>query len=181
MMRLLAIFLTVLLLSGCIAVPEQLAGEYPQITPQDSGQGNINTRIRWGGMIIDTRPEEDQTCFEILSKRLDRSMRPLDEDQTGGRFIACKEGFLDPEVYTKGREVTLTGVINGSDIRKVGEFDYRYPLVNVQFLTLWEQRPDVVVYEQDWHYRPYYWHSPFYYSRPYPIIRAHPKAEPESG
>lgn len=164
-----ALLLTALLLSvGCTSIPVQLEGEYISLTPEKVTETDIKTAVRWGGIVLETRPEEDFTCFEILSRQLNKSMRPVYSDQADGRFIACKPGFYDPEVFEKGREVTLTGEIIYMDTRKVGEYDYQYPVVDIEFLSLWPVRRQYVYVHA--HYSPYYWHYPpygFRYRYPY--------------
>jgi outer membrane lipoprotein len=155
-----AILLATLVISACTSIPVQLKGDYPALKPGDTGMSMLDTRVRWGGVILETRPEESHTCFEILSRELLTSMRPARTDQTQGRFIACKPGFYDPEVFKKEREVTLTGKIIHIDSRRVGEYDYRFPIVDIEFMTLWPVRREAVyVYTA---YRPYYWHYPYY-------------------
>jgi outer membrane lipoprotein len=155
------------LVMACTSVPEQFQGEYPPVEPVQVGVYDIGLDIRWGGVILETRAGKEETCFEILSRELSKSMRPRNTEQTAGRFIACKEGFHDPEVFAKGREITLTGRISAMDTRKVDEFDYRYPVVDAYFVTMWPKRPDVVVYNRhDPFYNPWYWGS-FYYPYPY--------------
>ena len=158
-----ALLLASLLLSvGCTSIPVQLEGDYTSLTPQNATETDIKTAERWGGVVLETRPEEDFTCFEVLSRQLNKSMRPVYSDQDGGRFIACKPGFYDPEVFEKGREVTLTGEILYMDTRKVGEYDYRYPVVDIEFMSLWPVRRNFVyvgVYDP---FHPYYWHYPPY-------------------
>lgn len=153
------ILMSTLLLSACTSIPEQLQGDYTSLIPKDVAEADMETAVRWGGVVLETRPETDYTCFEILSKSLQTSMRPKKSDQTEGRFIACKPGFYDPEVFKKGREVTLTGEIIHLDVRKVGEFDYHFPVVDFDFMILWPKLRDRVYYD---HYRPYYWHYPYY-------------------
>jgi len=157
-----------LLSVGCTSIPVQLEGDYTSLTPEKATETHVKTAVRWGGIVLETRPEEDFTCFEVLSRQLSRSMRPVYSDQDGGRFIACKPGFYDPEVFEKGREVTLTGEIIYMDTRKVGEFDYHYPVVDIEFMSLWPVRRErVYVYGP---YNPYYWHYPpygFHYRYPY--------------
>ena len=162
--------MTGLLLTACTTIPEQLKGDYASLTPKNSTEDNLETPVRWGGAILETRPEDNYTCFEILSKQLQTSMRPENSDQAGGRFIACKPGFYDPEVFKKGREVTLTGKIIHMDTRKVGEYDYHFPVVDIEFMILWPKRRNRVYYGM---YRPYYWHYPYYGSRHwrYPYFR----------
>ena len=162
--------MTVLLLGSCTTIPEQLQGEFTTLTPKNTSEKNLGTAVRWGGAILETRPENNYTCFEILSKELQKSMRPKDSDQDGGRFIACKPGFYDPEVFKKGREVTLTGKLIHMDTRKVGDYDYHFPVVDIDFMILWPKRRTRVYYGM---YRPYYWHYPYYgpYYWRYPYFR----------
>jgi len=162
--------LTSLLLSACTTIPEQLKGDYVSLTPENSTEKNLETPVRWGGVLLETRPESDYTCFEILSRQLQKSMRPKMTDQAGGRFIACKPGFYDPEVFDKGREVTVTGKIIHMDTRKVGEYDYHFPVVDIEFMSLWPERRDSAHYDYFGPYQPYYWHYPYfgiYYRYPY--------------
>jgi len=156
------VMITGLLLSACTTIPEQLKGDYISLTPDKTSEANLETPVRWGGVILETRPENNYTCFEILSRRLQKSMRPQDTDQASGRFIACKGGFYDPEIFEKGREVTLTGKIIHMDIRKVGEYDYHFPVVDIEFMILWPERVDRVYYDYYGMYPPYYWRYPYY-------------------
>ena len=154
--------ITCLLPVACTSIPVQLDGEYSALTPENATEDDVKTPVRWGGIVLETRPEEDFTCFEILSRQLGSSMRPVYSDQADGRFIACKSGFYDPEVFEKGREVTLTGEIIYMDTRKVGEYDYKYPVVDIEFMSLWpvrRQRVYIGVYDP---FHPYYWHYPPY-------------------
>jgi outer membrane lipoprotein len=108
---------------------------------------------------------------------LDRYLRPLPEDRSAGRFLACKPGFHDPEVFARGREVTLTGHIRDVEVRQIDEFGYRYPVVDVDELVLWEPRQEVTVIERyyDPLWYPYWgWGYPYwgfypYYRYPYPV------------
>jgi outer membrane lipoprotein len=155
------VILTSILLSACTTVPEQLKGDYSALKAEEATEKDLQTPVRWAGVILETRPEADHTCFEILSRQLERSMRPKVADQSDGRFIACKPGFYDPEVFKKDREVTLTGKIIYIDVRKVGEFDYHFPVVDIEFMSLWPERRDPQFYNYG-PYMPYYWHYPYY-------------------
>jgi len=177
-MRLLTLTIVILLVSACTTVPEQIQGSYSEISPARVEPGVFGSSVRWGGVILNTSNKNKQTCFEILSRDLDKFLRPEVEDQTAGRYIACKQGFHDPLVFSKGREVTMTGQIQDIEVRKLDNFDYRYPLLEVQNLVLWEKRRNVVVYRgfhDPWHWhRPYGgwgwgwgWGHPFY--RPFPM------------
>jgi len=155
------VILTTLLLSACTIIPEQLEGEFSALKAENVTEKNLQAPVRWGGVILETRPEADHTCFEILGRQLESTMRPKVSDQSDGRFIACKPGFYDPEVFKKNREVTLTGKIIFIDVRKVGEFDYHFPVVDIEFMSLWPKRRNPRYYNYG-PYRPYYWHYPHY-------------------
>jgi len=161
-------------MSACTSVPTQLQGEFDAVSPARVNASEFGRNVRWGGVLIDTRNEADKTCFEVLSRDLDRYMRPEVSDTTAGRFIACTTGFYDPEVYSKGREVTVTGQIKELEERKIEEFDYRYPVLAVNDLVLWQKRKNVLVYNAPYSpfYYPYYWGGAWggyypYYRYPY--------------
>jgi outer membrane lipoprotein len=145
-MRFLAITVVALALSACTTIPEEIQGTYQEVSPARVEPGVFGSEVRWGGVILGSRNTDQGTCFEILSRSLDKYLRPELEDSTLGRFIACKAGFHDPIVFTKGREVTVTGRIQAIDTRKVDDFDYRYPVLAVDDLVLWEKRRIVMRY-----------------------------------
>jgi outer membrane lipoprotein len=154
-MRLLIIAAVILAVSACTTVPEQIQGDFPDIAPARVEPGVIGSNVRWGGVILKSQNRGDRTCFEILSRELDKYLRPMKEDLTTGRYIACKAGFQDPLVFQKGREVTTTGTIRNIRVKKVDDFSYRYPVLDVDILVLWEKRRHVVVYRgygSPWHY-----------------------------
>ena len=158
-----------LTLTACTSVPTQLEGDYAEISPARVQASEFGTPVCWGGIIIDAKNEENRTCFEVLSRELDKYLRPKVEDRTAGRFIACKDGFFDPEVFAKGREVTLVAAIEGIEEHKIDEFNYRYPVLQVNDLVLWEERQEVLVYRDyyDPYWYPYAWGNPYYGYYPY--------------
>jgi outer membrane lipoprotein len=157
-----------LLLPACTTIPEQLQGAYSEISPARVEPSVYGSSVLWGGVIIDAKNKENNTCFEILSREMDKYRRPLVEDRTSGRFIACKPGFYDPEVFAKGREVTITGTIRNIEARQIDEFSYRYPVLDIDELVLWEVRQDVLVYNNyDPFFYPHYWGYGFGYGYPY--------------
>jgi outer membrane lipoprotein len=173
-MRILIFAIATLAVSACTTIPEQIQGTYPDISPARVEPATFGSTVRWGGTIIDAKNDVNSTCFEVLSRDLDKYLRPKVEDRTSGRFIACKAGFFDPEVFARGREVTVTGHIRNIEVRSIDEFSYRYPVIDVDNLILWEVREEVLVIDQpfDPFYSPYYWggpwggYYPYYYHRP---------------
>ena len=164
--------LIVVLLSGCASIPASLRGNVATISPQQTLQEDAaGNRVRWGGEIIKVTVSKEETCFELLTKPLDRSARPLRSDNSDGRFIACAPQFFDPAVYAKGRELTVVGTVIEPMSGKIGEYDYRYPRVTIERLYLWPERPafSTMPPPNFYPYRPFYpfgfydpfWPSPF--------------------
>lgn len=176
MNRWIFLFLLPSAVTGCATVPKPLAvGTFANVTPSAAQNDDfIGERVRWGGTIAKTEPGKNETCFEVVSYPLDSTARPLETDTTEGRFIACAPYFYDPEVYSKGREVTIIGNIQTASVRKVGEYEYRYPQVSAETIYLW---PKIIPYSYygypyyNGYYGPYYnyWGPRYYgyYGSPY--------------
>jgi outer membrane lipoprotein len=143
-----------LLLAACATQPTPLQGEYAPMSPRDAAAAEATgSVVRWGGRIVQTLPQTNSTCFEVIATPLDVSARPSwASDQDDGRFIACRTGFYDPAVFEPNREVTFTGHIDGYDTRKIGGFDYRFPRVAADVVYLWpvRERVDVLTYPAPW-------------------------------
>lgn len=120
-----------------------------------------------GGLLVETRVVREGTELEVLLFRLDRWGRPLEMDDQGGRFIARTGSFLDPEIFKGGLHVTLTGTLEGVDVRPLKEIDYRYPVFTIGEIYLW-RAPQPYAYPT--YYSPAYpWGGPYYdpFWRPY--------------
>ena len=131
-----------LALNGCAIVPAPIAGkDFTAITPaQATAQNAHSARVRWGGAIIKVDPKSDVTCFEVLSRALTPDARPNRRDDSDGRFMACANGFYDPEIYRKGRDLTVTGQVTGTEQHQVGEHPYTYATVSADGIYLWPKR-----------------------------------------
>lgn len=149
--------LAALALAGCATAPKPLQGEFSPVTPaQARAGGGAGDQVRWGGGIVSVRPLETETCIEVLAREVGKSGRPARRDTDQGRFIACKDGFLDPASFKEEREVTVVGHVDGVREARIGEFEYRYPVLQASVVYLWPER-------RDYDRRPYY-HDPFFYS-----------------
>ena len=161
------------LLGGCATIPKPLEGNYANLSTAAAQQGGAGgTRVRWGGEIIKTEPGPQQTCFYLLSRPLDSQARPQagSAGDNQGRFVACRDGFYDPEVFTRGRELTVTGTLHGTLSQKVGDYDYAYPRVEADVVYLWPKRVPVVRYPPGY-YDPFWgrgWGPGFYGPWGYP-------------
>lgn len=95
--------------------------------------------VMFAGAIVGLRTEKDgSTYIELVQRPADRRGEPLQTDETGGRFIAVSKQFLDPAVYRRGREITVVGAVIGDTVKPLGEMAYRYPLLQVEALHLWD-------------------------------------------
>ena len=88
------------------------------------------------GDIVSIRKLTEGTLLEVLQKPLDAT------DQTERRFMALCERYLDPAVYSKGRQVPLAGRVLGTRTDTVGEIPYVYPLLACLEVYLWPPMPD---------------------------------------
>jgi outer membrane lipoprotein len=141
--RPLALAASIALLAGCATIPKPLEGTYASVSTASAQQGGAGgTTVRWGGEIIKTEPGPQQTCFYLLSRPLDSQARPQagNAGENDGRFVACRSGFYDPEVFIRGREMTVTGTLHGTLTQKVGQYDYAYPRVDANVVYLWPKR-----------------------------------------
>ncbi len=136
-----SILLTLALASCATATPpEPLAGnDFVPVLPQTAQNDPrvIGSKVRWGGVIAGIKPGKTSTCFRIVSHTLDDSGRPMDDDHSDGRFIACANGFFDPTIYAVKRQVTVTGKLQVPSIGKVGDMSYIYPRVAADVVYLW--------------------------------------------
>ena len=140
-------------LCACATTPAPLQGQFSPLQPEQAAAHETPGEVvRWGGRIVDIHTEKLYTCFEVVSAPLDSSGRPRRVDESTGRFLACRSGFYEPEVFAAGRELTISGHIDGFETRKIGEYDYRYPRVAADVVYLWPERS-----EYDDHYHDYPW------------------------
>ncbi|MBB5206809.1 Slp family lipoprotein [Chiayiivirga flava] len=168
-------------LAGCATAPRPLRGEFAPLVPLQASEAQATgDAVRWGGRIVSVTPDERATCFEILGRDLGDTARPTRvADESNGRFLACRAGFYDPAIFTSERDVTVTGRIEGYELRPIGDYEYRYPRVAADVIYLWPERTE---YRYDpypvsfWPmYRPYFWGG---YYRPVRVPYRQPAEAP---
>lgn len=155
-MKTFPVLATTLLLAACATAPRPLQGQYSSLLPADASRASASGEsVRWGGRIVSVEPQAQRSCFEIVALPLTASGRPRQVDRSEGRFIACRAGFYDPEVFQPGREITISGRVQGFESRKVGDFDYRYPVVGADVVYLWPERREYDAYDRAAAWGPY--------------------------
>jgi outer membrane lipoprotein len=161
----------ILLIGGCATqvppVIDRAPPDSPSIKAVLSAPADYVSRpVRWGGSIMEVDNRQDSTWVTVLALELGSHGEPQEGSGSPGRFIAVVPGFLDPAVFTEGRLLTLFGTLSGSEDRKVGEYTYRYPVMQVEEHYLWPEPSEE--YDEDY---PYWWYDPWYYpwpAYPYP-------------
>jgi len=170
-----------LMLTGCASQVPPMIRKAPDDNPSlEAVRGNpedyLTRQVRWGGKLIETENRKDTTRLTVLGATLSKDGEPQPDDDNAGRFIAIVPEFLDPKVYAADRKVTVTGTLLRTETRLVGEFPYRYPVVQAQSWYLWPREPEMAPYGypySGWYdpwYGPWYgpWSSPWYpYGYPY--------------
>jgi len=166
-----AYLVALLALAGCATVePFPVTPKNPILNVvRNDIAGHQHQTATWGGTILDIQVHQSDTLVSVLARPLDKYGEPQVTDSSDGRFLARFKGFRDPVVFSVGRRLTVTGSIAGSETRKIGNYFYVYPLVDVSQYRLWPvQAVRVRPYDED-----YWWYDPWFYGYPgypwYPI------------
>src|SRR5471032_385381 len=130
-----AISLSVLLLSGCVTVPDDIRGttDTPQMNlqvVQGAPQLYAGQEARFGGKVVGITNEKNKTRLEIATMPLDDGARPILGAASLGRIHAYVNGFVDP-VDFKGQLVTVVGPITGVEKGTIGQTSYNFVTVDV--------------------------------------------------
>ena len=134
-------------LAGCASIPKPLQGDFAPMVPNEANAHDATGQaVRWGGTLAAVEPLAGETCFQVVGRPLDERSRPIESDRGDGRFIACRQGFYEPQIFAEGRSITVTGRIVGYETRRVGEYDYRQSKVAADVIYLWPERRYVDVY-----------------------------------
>ncbi len=170
MYRRMSVLVPILALCACVAgVPKAIRqpapGDITVVQAQGAPDGLVGSQVRWGGTIATVQNRASETWIEIVDRPLDSSGRPQQTDKTGGRFLARVSGFLDPAIYSKGRDVTVAGTLLSPLKRTIGDYPYLFPVVKTQVFHLW---PVVVQQSPPQYYDPF-WPDPWYpWGYPFP-------------
>lgn len=164
---LIALLMAGLTLQGCTVISRKMMAEaltdvsFTQLS-QDADTFRGQTVIL-GGHVIEVRNEARQTIVVVLQTPLGSGQEPLPPDRSEGRFMLQHDGFLDPEVFAKGRTLTAAGEVAGVIREMIDHEPYDYILLTSREIHLWERAEDL--YRYPYPYRsPLY--DPWYYRHP---------------
>ena len=123
-----------------------------------------------GGAVASVTNRPDGGQLEVVQLPVDSQGMPEDSYNTGGRFIAITDRFLDPLVFKEGKRVTIVGDVRGVREKKLDQMEYRYPVIGIREVHVWRQEEvERQSYPQSY---PYYWYDPYWpswYFRPGPF------------
>lgn len=131
-------------------------------------EAHAGIKVILGGVIVAVHNSPEGAEIEVIQKDLDSTGYPRNVDRSLGRFLFRKSGFLEPQIYKKGRQITGAGAVLGVKAGKIGEADYSFPVIDGEELRLLE------TYQYNYDPYPYYWggywgpyYPGFYYPRYY--------------
>lgn len=173
-LRSLLIIFALLSLSSCgVVISEAVVKESNlSITPslaRENPEEYINENVIWGGMIISFENKSDGTVIEVFATTLNKSLEPTGSyssttiiaSNSLGRFLIKSSEYLDPLVFKVNRGITVAGVVEKPESRKIGEMDYVYPVIRPREVKLFvDDNDDLDAYYYA-PYNPYY--RPYYY------------------
>lgn len=164
------VLLSIDLVTACTPFPHKLLSEaapavsLPDVQKDpDLYKGKL---VIWGGIILETLNREKGTVIKVMQTDLDFQKRPINVDKSLGRFMVRYKDFLDPNIFGKGREVTVAGIIIGKEEQTIGEIHYVYPVVDSQDVHLWEKSQGIMYYDP--------WYDPWFRGPTYPWGYPHP-------
>lgn len=137
----LLVFLLVFAVGCTPAIPGPYLSQVDRSATYTAVRANASryqgTIVAWGGYIHETRNTREGTYVEIVEAPLNHRDRPEEMDRTRGRFLLLHPGFAEPARYAPGREITVVGEFRGMEKRRLGEMDYRYPVLLRLYDRLW--------------------------------------------
>jgi len=131
-----------LLMAGCAPVISKQVRE--QVRPDVTFREVLNDPEQYkgqmiilSGIIIETENTKEGTLLQVLQRPAGFRGKPKDVDETGGRFLALDSRYLDVNVFTQGRAVTIAGEVQGKRVLPLDKTEYTYPLIHVKEIYLW--------------------------------------------
>jgi outer membrane lipoprotein len=119
----LLITLMVVLASSCSVISRHVRTESEPAVPFKTlvreADRYVGKTVILGGYILETKNLADETIIEVLQAPLTFRDEPNSKDLSEGRLIISHKEFLDPEVYSKDRKLTVAGTLSGCWVEKV--------------------------------------------------------------
>ena len=156
--RIFCLISLLMLFTGCTqaisdSIMKQVNPGIRFIDLQRDPQAYEGQMVLLAGVIVKTTHESNgKTVIEAYQTQMDFEQRPENLDVSQGRFLAEYDGFLDGDIYAKGREITVAGRFKGVKVLKLGQMEYPYPYLQIKEIHLWEREVPRAYYD------PYPWY-----------------------
>jgi len=165
MTRLVAMFLALLLLSGCTRAISEAGRKLadPDITfsqLKEKPDSYMGKYVILGGLIATAKNTKEGALLEVVQFKLDNSGYPEDTLTSGGRFLATHPDFLDPMIYAPGRLVAILGEVKGKRVLPLDEVDYLYPVIAIREIHPWRSSSEYGLSPNPY---PSPFYTPYYY------------------
>jgi len=159
-----------LFIAACAVMPAAVEQEalpgmpFPMLIQQ--ADRYIGQTVILGGYVLEVQNQKDQTRIVALQAPLGFGQEPKSKDLSQGRLIISYGGFIDPEVYSKDRKITVAGKLLGSSATDEQKELFPYVRIQLMHIYLWPIEKPVQrdPYWDFWGYPPY----------PYPWGWRHP-------
>lgn len=147
----------VMMLTGCASYPDSVSVaegtklvQFADVQKED--EKYIGQKARWSGVIAGVKNRADKTQIDVLYYPSSSTGRPQIKDEPAGRFRVLVDGFLEPEVFKKGKSITALGEIKEKESQKIDEYEYVYPTMTNATLHLWKKlkQPAKVEFYYGW-------------------------------
>ncbi len=133
---------------------------------REAGQ-YVGETVVVGGYVLSVENKARETILTAVQAPLGVGQKPKSKDLSQGRLILVRDGFLDPEVFEKDRQITVGGTILGSSASEKEAVSYPYLRLQVEEIHLWPKETMRSAYPY------YYWDDPWW-GRPYPWYWRYP-------
>jgi len=124
-----------------------------------------------GGVIVQVRLNETGSQIEAVDVPVDESGYFLDKGRSEGLFRALlppdNESILDPEIYTRGRRVTLAAEFVEMRIGEIDDAEYQYPFFLIKQIYLWPRERQAYYDMPPYYFDAWFYPYPYYYSEPW--------------
>jgi outer membrane lipoprotein len=127
--------------TGCAVMPKEMTREAALQRPfremVEQSERFVGRTVIFGGYVVSVDNMKSGTKIEVVQAPLGVGQQPKAKDRSEGRLIVEHDGFLDPEIYTKDRVITVGGIMSGSSKTDQSQLPYPYIRIRAQKLHLW--------------------------------------------
>jgi outer membrane lipoprotein len=129
--------LPLVLLAGCAGAPQMPPNPGPEPAQAAAEPERWRGRqVVWAGTLVAVHNLAETSRLEVLAYPRRNNGDPDLDSAPLGRFVASYPGYLEPLDYAPGRLLGVRGRLAGSETGRVGDAQYRYPLVEADQLQL---------------------------------------------